>query len=582
MFCEDGDVLMQRYLRFFQAIATAAFCAVSTVSYANELDSEARLSVSEGLDSSAVGKYLSADYAFRNNDPKTAAALFVEALQESPNNPVLLQSAYKLLLFSGQIDEAVEYASKYLERDSKSVSANILIAIKRIQDGEFAEADDILDKVSPEKIKTILSGVDMVIVPFLKMWVKVGQGQYNEALEVAQTTSSYGAVPLLFLNYQKALINDLAGNHEQAAKEYETSLSAVKAPYHFVRAAGNFYERSEQPQKAREVYTQYRNRYPQLSYFSNDLQRIEANEAPGMLIANPVDGVVEVLMEAVRVLYKSALYKEALAYLQLILYLNPDNVETKILLASYYEEFEQYDKAVALYEAIPEDSDFYWASRINMAEDLYNLGEEEEASKKLLALAERNPKNYSALLILGDLLRKGNKFERAAEIYTRIIARLDSVEKYHWPVFFARGICYEREGFWEKAEKDLMRALELYPGQPEVLNYLGYSWIDRGEHVEEARQMVKEAGRARPNDAQIIDSMGWVSFQLGEYDQASAYLERAVELIPYDVIINDHLGDTYWKQGRYVEARYQWKRALKYGPEPLTVEFLENKLKNGL
>jgi Flp pilus assembly protein TadD len=152
-----------------------------------------------------------------------------------------------------------------------------------------------------------------------------------------------------------------------------------------------------------------------------------------------------------------------------------------------------------------------------------------------------------------------------------------------WSIYFARGICFERINNWNLAEKDLLHALKLEPQQPDLLNYLGYSWIDRNKNLEEATQMVVAAVKARPNDPQIIDSMGWIFFKSQNYDMAAEYLEKAAEITPYDSVINDHLGDTYWKQGRHNEAIFQWKRALKYDArKDLSVIDVNNKIENGL
>ena len=132
------------------------------------------------------------------------------------------------------------------------------------------------------------------------------------------------------------------------------------------------------------------------------------------------------------------------------------------------------------------------------------------------------------------------------------------------------------------AEESFKKALELRPDQPYVLNYLAYSWVEKGLHLDEASEMLRNAREQRPNDAYIIDSVGWVHYQLGAYDNAVIDLEEAVELLPQDPIVNDHLGDAYWQVGRKREARFQWNRSLSPDPEPDTISIIENKIKFGL
>ena len=116
------------------------------------------------------------------------------------------------------------------------------------------------------------------------------------------------------------------------------------------------------------------------------------------------------------------------------------------------------------------------------------------------------------------------------------------------------------------------------PDQPYVLNYLGYSWADMGQHLSQARDMIEKAAQRRPNDGAIVDSLGWVMLRQGDTDDAVRTLERAVELEPEDAAINGHLGDAYWAAGRKLEATYQWRRALTFNPEPADAVKLEAKL----
>ena len=148
-------------------------------------------------------------------------------------------------------------------------------------------------------------------------------------------------------------------------------------------------------------------------------------------------------------------------------------------------------------------------------------------------------------------------------------------------MFYSRGIAYERAGNWQKAEADLQKALELAPGQPSVLNYLGYTWADMGRNLPEARAMIQSAAEQRKNDGAITDSLGWVLYRQGEIKAAVKTLERAVELEPEDPTISDHLGDVYFAAGRKLEAMYEWKRALTLKPTPEDTAKIETKLRNG-
>ena len=169
-----------------------------------------------------------------------------------------------------------------------------------------------------------------------------------------------------------------------------------------------------------------------------------------------------------------------------------------------------------------------------------------------------------------------------AEVYSKGLATMPTLDKSAWTLLYFRGICFERSKQWPKAETDLKKALELFPDQPHVLNYLGYSWIDKGMNLDEGMRMITRAVEQRADDGYIVDSLGWAYFRIGKYDEAVKELDRAVELKPEDPTINDHLGDAYWKVGRVVEARFQWAHARDLNPDPEDLPLIQQKLKTGL
>lgn len=175
---------------------------------------------------------------------------------------------------------------------------------------------------------------------------------------------------------------------------------------------------------------------------------------------------------------------------------------------------------------------------------------------------------------------------QANEQYPESIGLLDTLiaetKPAEWQLHYARGRALERSGQWEKAEADLALALKLRPEEPELLNYLGYAWIDRGERLQEAMAMVEKAVAANPRSGAIVDSLGWAHYRLGNYKKAVEVLEEAVELEAGDPEINNHLGDAYWMVGRKDEAGFQWRRVLTLNPDDKIKLDAEKKLASGL
>ena len=271
-------------------------------------------------------------------------------------------------------------------------------------------------------------------------------------------------------------------------------------------------------------------------------------------------------------------------YARLALFARPDLAEAALLIGDMMAEQENLDAAIDAYQAVApalaalaswpscgaRGRCTTWSVRTRRSQLLEKLAAARAGAHRRAGAAGRSAAPRRAIST------------RLKHAYSRAIDRLGEPKPEHWTLFYARGIAYERTKQWPEAEKDFLYALELEPEQPFVLNYLGYSWVDMGMHLDRAKGMLYRAVELRPDDGFIVDSLGWVHYRLGEYAAAVEQLERAVELEPGDPVINDHLGDAYWRVGRHREARYQWRRALTLEPEEDTVAAIEEKLRQGL
>jgi len=306
------------------------------------------------------------------------------------------------------------------------------------------------------------------------------------------------------------------------------------------------------------------------------------DDALSRLVTSAKEGAAEALYGLGASLGRRGGEDLGLVYLQLSLYLEPRHSLALLSLADLYEAIKKPELAIKTYARVPADSPLHRNAAIQMASDLDALDRPEEAQKHLDALITADPNDLEAIMALGNVLRGHKKFAECADAYSKGIETMRQPTKANWVIFYFRGICFERAKQWPKAEADLKQALKLFPEQPHVLNYLGYSWIDQGVHLDEGMAMIKRAVQQRPDDGYIVDSLGWAYYQLGDYDEAVKQLERAIELKPEDPTINDHLGDAYWRVGREREAHFQWAHARDLKPEPEDLIKIEAKLKSGL
>ena len=253
-----------------------------------------------------------------------------------------------------------------------------------------------------------------------------------------------------------------------------------------------------------------------------------------------------------------------------------------LIFGNIYEDMETPAKAKSYYERIRPTDAQYLSARLRLFFIKTKAGERpEKFIRELNALATDEQKKQRVLKAIADAFANNKEFKKSARAYSRTIKHAGADAS--WNLFFARGIAYERSGFWRKAEADFLKALELEENQPYVLNYVAYSWLIRGENVELATKKLEEAHERQPGDAAIMDSLGWAYFLDGRYEEALGLIETAVNLRPSDSTLYDHLGDVYYKLGRTREAKHMWQRSLYYGPtEEGAKEKLERKLQEGL
>ncbi len=524
---------------------------------------------------SATGNYIAGRHAQARHDMKRAAYHLTQALADDPRDVDLLRRTFRSTIAGGRMDEAVALARRLVALDPKSPLANHVLVADDIRAGRYAEAESRLGE-QPD------TGIDIFMAPLMRAWALAGQGQADAAFEALKAfDANEGFIPLRTLH--TALINDIAGRMDAAGKAFDETAAGQKEPtLRFVLLAGNHYERAGRSQSARKLYDRYMTHNPGSRLLDGAYARLAKGEKPVADITMPAHGVAEALFGITSSFRQQRVSRTALIFGRLALHLKPDFPIIQILLAGILEADGRLEKANGFYGAVSPSSPFSRSARIRMAANLDRLDHTDDAIAQLRALAAEDKGLSGPLVDVGDILRSRERFDEAVLAYDEAIARLPKLEKQHWGLFYARGIALERSNQWPRAEKDFLKALKFSPDQPYVLNYLGYSWVEKGKNLDEAQNMIKKAVSIRPTDGYIIDSLGWVYFRLGNYDASVKELERAIELKPDDPVINDHLGDAYWQVGRYREARFQWRRTLGLDPEPKVKEAVEKKLKSGL
>ncbi|MFO1088444.1 MAG: tetratricopeptide repeat protein [Hyphomicrobiales bacterium] len=524
---------------------------------------------------SLSGSYLAGRAAGKERDNATAAAYFARALELDPNNPVLIERAFFLELGAGNLDKANELAQQVVGFNSQHRIARTVMGLSAFKKGDYKAARENFQKASFTPVGELTSGL-------LIAWSYAGEKNLTEALRALDILDKQEAFANFKL-FHAALITDYL-NGEATDARYRTTMDKAGNSLRVVQAYGNYLDRTKGADAAKKVYESFlaedSPRNPLVLEALNDLK---PGEKPKRFITSASDGAAEALFSLASSLSDEQSIDVALVYAQLANWMKPNFDVAQTLLGEIYEDMGRHQQAIEAYQDVAKNPVLTSSAEIQIAGNLDALDRKDEAVKVLTVLVDKNPKNFEALLALGNLQRSNEKWTEAADAYTKSIAALGpDFGKRQWSVLYFRGIALERAGQWDKAEADFRKALELEPDQPQVLNYLGYSLIEKRKDLDEAMSMVRKAVELRPNDGYIVDSLGWAYYQLGDYEEAARQLERAVELRPEDPVINDHYGDALWRVGRKLEAKFQWQHAKDNKPEPKDLAVIEKKLKDGL
>ncbi|MGC8201567.1 tetratricopeptide repeat protein [Aliiroseovarius sp. PTFE2010] len=498
------------------------------------------------------GAYLAARSAAIANDFEKSATYYAKALAFDSKNPALMEGAIAAQISLGKSSKAVAIARLLVDAAPDNQIANMVIL------SEAAKAENydlILETIDADH------GVGPLVDGLLGAWAAAGQGQVNDALARFDAVAESPGLKNFGL-YHKALALILVGDFEGAAEIFDSG--ALPPTRRGIIAQAEVLSQLDRHDEAVELID---------AIFGGQLDpgmqamrdQLVAKEAlPRSAVRSVQDGMAEVFFSVASALDGEADDAYSLLYARIAEELRPDHTDAHLQAAVFLERLGQYDLAVEAYRAVPRDAGAFYAAEQGRADALRRSGREDAAIEVLKQLAISHADIPAVHVTLGDSLRAQEKYDAAIESYDRAIEAYGEPEAPQWAVYFARAICHERMKNWDQAEADFRMALELQPDQPQVLNYLGYSYLEMQTNYEEALEMIEKAVQQRPNDGYITDSLGWGLYRVGRYDEAVVQMERAVELMAVDPVVNDHLGDVYWAVGRYREAEFQWRRALSF------------------
>lgn len=515
-----------------------------------------------------VGAFLSSKIARSMTDIENSAYFAEYSYNRNPDSFALGAIALEALIANGQITEALPIGLK-ISRDMPEITlAQYLSLVDHLNSNAHEKVLETLLKVSP-------NGIDNFILPILQTWAAAATNKELGGIEIMRGQANRGVLEPLY-DYHIALIYEFKGDTENALSFYKNIINrSNNANAHVYSRAAIFFANNNYT----ELYNETLIKLEKIDPYSNELFILKNNNSYSRKnnISNIKEGISEVFLNSAEILFNEGLDRQALVYAQISSYLAPNSDSSYYLLGRIFKSINNNDRALKYFKKVNEYSFVAHDANIAYAETIYELEGLDSSTQFLNNIRQSFPNNINYLRTMAELFYKAEDFKKSIEYYDLIFQKIEKIEFKHWPLFYSSGIALERGKNWERAEKQFLAALQFVPNNPQVLNYLGYSWIDKGININEALEMIVNAAEQRPDDGYIIDSLGWAYYQIGNYEDAVINLEKAVELVSDSVII-DHLGDALFFNGRKIEAVFQWKRALEFNASDELKNIINNKI----
>ena len=525
-----------------------------------------------------LSNYFSGIVAYDNNDNSEALKFFKSSRILIKQHESYLEKYIYTLVLEGNVRDATnEIKNNLTENNSNFFEAQLLLALESLKKKNYKKSKDHL-KQSYAFINN--DRISQLIVETLEQYLYV-----FEENKIPNTEKNFGNLSFINEVFQRCYLND------KDTKKYFDKIINNKNDGNYSRYIFfyiNYLIENNRYDEAREIADSidYLNSSLLISQGKKWIDDRKLKEFNKIFSCRNSNDIVSEFLYSIASLYSSQYnYEQSNFYLNISHYLNPKFQFNLSLMVENYYYNEDYSNTSKILKSFNNKADFYHWFKIKKEAQIILRKKDVDISLKFINSKFKKIKNPSIKIIfdIANFNKNANEFEDAIRYYDEIILKIGINSPLYSEILYRRGSSYERIGDYTKSDRDLLKSLEIDPDDAYVLNYLAYSWLERGHKVDRALQMLKKAYETKGNDPYIIDSIGWAYFLTEDYIKAETFLKRAVELMPEDPIVNDHYGDILWKLDRKIQARYFWKSvlALKETEEEM-IKSIESKLIKGL
>jgi len=531
----------------------------------------------ENFNSQNFSKYFSGIVAFENKDNSEALKFFDSSRILIENHDPYLKRYLYTLVLENKVNKAINLVKSNKEKDNINFfDAYLLLVLDDLKKRNFKNAYDKLNKLSNLTNK---DRFNLAILESLKQYIYV----FKEK-KILNDKKNFGKLSIISETFQRCFIGDASTDKYFNNLVYDDESNYTRYIFFYL----SYLIENNRTEDAKRIVgnLDYINTTLLLSQGKSWIENQNSKKLIDVFSCkNPNDIISEFLFLISNIYSSQDNFEKSNFYLNLSNFLNPKFVFNLSLVAENQYFNGEYKKAKNTLKNFKKNDKFYYWYRIKKESQIIEKQRNKKESLNYIVLQfnKINQPNNRILFDIANFYKNSKEYSNSIKYYSKLIDSLDDDSEMKSDLLYRRGGSYERSGFHEKADKDLLDALNINPDDAYILNYLAYSWLERDYKIDEAINMLEKAYKLESNDPYIIDSIGWAYYLVNDYPKAEKFLKRAVELMPDDPIVNDHYGDILWMLDRKIQARYFWSNVIEMeNTETEMIENVNKKLIEGL